>query len=155
MDNGQLRNPFGMIIKRQNMSENNWNHFKIVSHALSIVNCQFGEAAKFQFNVRVSIIISDSGFRVKKKGAGNALPGHFLSPGSGFRGSLPPDCGVTFSGRTCSRCTDPRWGSSRECPPGSAPESSSFRCRSGWRTGKRCTRYTYLRDSSYIVPPFH
>ena len=42
-----------MIIKRQNMSENNWNHFKIVPQGhhncqLSIVNCQFGEAAKFQ-----------------------------------------------------------------------------------------------------------
>ena len=36
------------------MSENNWNHFKIVPQGhnncqLSIVNCQFGEAAKFQF----------------------------------------------------------------------------------------------------------
>ena len=56
MDNGQLRNPFGMIIKRQNMSENQWNHFKIVPQGhdncqLSIVNCQFGEAAKFQFIV--------------------------------------------------------------------------------------------------------
>ena len=54
MDNGQLRNPFGMILKRQNMSENQWNHFKIVPQGhnncqLSIVNCQFGEAAKFQF----------------------------------------------------------------------------------------------------------
>ena len=54
MDNGQLRNPFGMIIKRQNMSENNWNHFKIVPQGhhncqLSIVNCQFGEAVKFRF----------------------------------------------------------------------------------------------------------
>ena len=54
MDNGQLRNPFGMILKRQNMSENKWNHFKIVPQGhnhcqLSIVNCQFGEAAKFQF----------------------------------------------------------------------------------------------------------
>ena len=43
-----------MIIKRQNMSENNWNHFKIVPQGhnhfqLSIVNCQFGEAAKFLF----------------------------------------------------------------------------------------------------------
>ena len=43
-----------MIIKRKNMSENNWNHFKIVPKGhnncqLSIVNCQFGEAAKFQF----------------------------------------------------------------------------------------------------------
>ena len=48
-----------MIIKRQNMSENNWNHFKIVplltqslstvNCQLSIVNSQFGEAAKFQF----------------------------------------------------------------------------------------------------------
>ena len=43
-----------MILKRQNMSENNWNHFKIVPQGhnncqLSIVNCQFGEAAKFQF----------------------------------------------------------------------------------------------------------
>ena len=43
-----------MILKRQNMSENNWNHFKIVpkghNHCqLSIVNCQFGKAAKFQF----------------------------------------------------------------------------------------------------------
>ena len=43
-----------MILKRQNMSENNWNHFKIVpkghNHCqLSIVNCQFGEAAKFLF----------------------------------------------------------------------------------------------------------
>ena len=52
MDNGQLRNPFGMILKRQNMSENKWNHFKIVpllTQSLSTVNCQFGEAAKFQF----------------------------------------------------------------------------------------------------------
>ena len=45
-----------MIIKRQNMSENKWNHFKIVPQGhnncqLSIVNCQFGEAAKFQFIV--------------------------------------------------------------------------------------------------------
>ena len=52
MDNGQLRNPFGMILKRQNMSENKGNHFKIVPQGhnncqLSIVNCQFGEAAKF------------------------------------------------------------------------------------------------------------
>ena len=44
-----------MIIKRQNMSENQWNHFKIVPQGhnhcqLSIVNCQFGEAAKFQFH---------------------------------------------------------------------------------------------------------
>ena len=36
------------------MSENNWNSFKIVAERhhncqLSIVNCQFGEAAKFQF----------------------------------------------------------------------------------------------------------
>ena len=36
------------------MSENNWNHFKILPQGhnncqLSIVNCQFGEAAKFQF----------------------------------------------------------------------------------------------------------
>ena len=43
-----------MILKRQNMSENKWNHFKIVpkghNHCqLSIVNCQFGEAVKFQF----------------------------------------------------------------------------------------------------------
>ena len=43
-----------MILIRQNMSENNWNHFKIVPQGhnncqLSIVNCQFGEAAKFQF----------------------------------------------------------------------------------------------------------
>ena len=43
-----------MIIKRQKMSENNWNHFKIVPKGhnncqLSIVNCQFGEAVKFQF----------------------------------------------------------------------------------------------------------
>ena len=41
-----------MIIKRQNMSENNWYHFKIVrllTQSLSIVNCQFGEATKFQF----------------------------------------------------------------------------------------------------------
>ncbi len=43
-----------MILKRQNMSENKWNYFKIVpkghNHCqLSIVNCQFGEAAKFQF----------------------------------------------------------------------------------------------------------
>ena len=54
MDNGQLRNPFGMIIKSQNMSENKWNHFKIVPQGhnncqLSIVNCQFGEATKFLF----------------------------------------------------------------------------------------------------------
>ena len=44
-----------MILKRQNIPENNWNHFKIVpkghNHCqLSIVNCQFGEAAKFQFH---------------------------------------------------------------------------------------------------------
>ena len=41
-----------MILKRQNMSENKWNHFKIVpllTQSLSTVNCQFGEAAKFQF----------------------------------------------------------------------------------------------------------
>ena len=43
-----------MILKRHNMSENKWNHFKIVPQGhnhcqLSIVNCQFGEAAKFQF----------------------------------------------------------------------------------------------------------
>ena len=43
-----------MILKRKNMSENKWNHFKIVPQGhnhcqLSIVNCQFGEAAKFQF----------------------------------------------------------------------------------------------------------
>ena len=36
------------------MSENNWNSFKIVAERhhncqLSIVNCQFGEAVKFQF----------------------------------------------------------------------------------------------------------
>ena len=53
MDNGQLRNPFGMILKRQNMSENKWNHVKIVPQGhnncqLSTVNCQFGEAAKSQ-----------------------------------------------------------------------------------------------------------
>ena len=46
-----------MILKRQNLSENKWNHFKIVpkghNHCqLSIVNCQFGEAAKFQFAKR-------------------------------------------------------------------------------------------------------
>ena len=45
-----------MIIKRQKMSENQWNHFKIVPQGhnhcqLSIVNCQFGEATKFQFIV--------------------------------------------------------------------------------------------------------
>ena len=43
-----------MILKRQNMSENKGNHFKIVPQGhnncqLSIVNCQFGEATKFQF----------------------------------------------------------------------------------------------------------
>ena len=43
-----------MILKRQNLSENKGNHFKIVPQGhnncqLSIVNCQFGEAAKFQF----------------------------------------------------------------------------------------------------------
>ena len=48
-----------MILNRQNLSENNWNHFKIVplltqslstvNCQLSIVNCQFGKAAKFQF----------------------------------------------------------------------------------------------------------
>ena len=47
-----------MILKRQNMSENKWNHFKIVPQGhnncqLSIVNCQFGEAAKFQFIMRL------------------------------------------------------------------------------------------------------
>ena len=36
------------------MSESNWNSFKIVAERhhncqLSIVNCQFGEAVKFQF----------------------------------------------------------------------------------------------------------
>ena len=39
-----------MILKRQNMSENKWNPFKIVpliTQSLSTVNCQFGEAAKF------------------------------------------------------------------------------------------------------------
>ena len=40
----------------QNMSKNNWISFKIVPQGhnnfqLSIVNCQFGEAAKFQFSV--------------------------------------------------------------------------------------------------------
>ena len=49
-----------MILKRQNMSENKWNHFKIVPQGhnncqLSIVNCQFGEAAKFQFAAFLSI----------------------------------------------------------------------------------------------------
>ena len=44
-----------MIIKRQNMSENNWNHFKIVPKGhnncqLSTFNCQFGEATKYQFS---------------------------------------------------------------------------------------------------------
>ena len=74
MDNCQLRNPFGMIIKRQNMSENNWNHFKIVPQGhnycqLSIVNCQFGEAAKFQF---VSVLIkADNLIHLKN------APGHF------------------------------------------------------------------------------
>ena len=37
------------------MSENSWNHFKIVpllTQKLSIVNCQFGEAVKFQFILR-------------------------------------------------------------------------------------------------------
>ena len=48
-----------MILNRQNLSENNWNHFKIVPQGhnncqLSIVNCQFGEAAKFQ-----SIVLFD------------------------------------------------------------------------------------------------
>ena len=48
-----------MIINRQNLSENNWNHFKILPQGhnncqLSIVNCQFGEAAKFQFIVFLS-----------------------------------------------------------------------------------------------------
>ena len=40
----------------QKMSKNNWNSFKIVPQGhhncqLSIVNCQFGEAVKFQFVV--------------------------------------------------------------------------------------------------------
>ena len=48
-----------MIIKRQNMSENKWNHFKIVPQGhnhcqLSIVNFQFGEAAKFLFIVSLA-----------------------------------------------------------------------------------------------------
>ena len=39
---------------KEKMSENNWNSFKIVAERhhncqLSIVNCQFGEAVKFQF----------------------------------------------------------------------------------------------------------
>ena len=43
-----------MILNRQNLSENNWKHFKIVPQGhnncqLSIVNCQFGEAAKCPF----------------------------------------------------------------------------------------------------------
>ena len=56
-----------MILKRQNMSENKWNHFKIVplltqslstvNCQLSIVNCQFGEAAKFQFVISKATII--------------------------------------------------------------------------------------------------
>ena len=42
------------------MSENNWNHFKIVPQGhnhcqLSIINCQFGEAAKFQFICLLSL----------------------------------------------------------------------------------------------------
>ena len=46
-----------MILKRKNMSENKWNHFKIVpllTQSLSTVNCQFGEAAKFQFAGQLS-----------------------------------------------------------------------------------------------------
>ena len=40
------------------MSEYQWNHFKIVPQGhnhcqLSIVNCQFGEAAKFPFHDRI------------------------------------------------------------------------------------------------------
>ena len=43
-----------MILNIQNLSENNWNPFKIVlwrhhNCQLSIVNCQFGEAAKSPF----------------------------------------------------------------------------------------------------------
>ena len=54
-----------MIIKRQNMSENQWNHFKIVPQGhnncqLSIVNCQFGEATKFQF---VSVLIKSDNLK--------------------------------------------------------------------------------------------
>ena len=43
-----------MILNKQNLSENNWNPFKIVPQGhnhcqLSIVNFQFGEAAKSPF----------------------------------------------------------------------------------------------------------
>ena len=43
------------MIEIRKMSENNWNSFKIVAERhhncqLSIVNCQFGEAAKFHFS---------------------------------------------------------------------------------------------------------
>ena len=49
-----------MILNKQNLSENNWNPFKIVPQGhnhcqLSIVNCQFGEAAKSLFNNPLSI----------------------------------------------------------------------------------------------------
>ena len=85
MDNGQLRNPFGMIIKRQNMSENKWNHFKIVPQGhclhnhcqLSIVNCQFGEAAKFLFILLLNLVLFSNlfFFLLRRAAAVLAQPG--------------------------------------------------------------------------------
>ena len=57
-----------MILNKQNMSENNWNPFKIVpwrhhNCQLSIVNCQFGEAAKYPYS------------QATKRGHATACPG--------------------------------------------------------------------------------
>ena len=55
-----------MILNRQNLSENNCNHFKIVPQGhncqLSIVNCQFGEAANFLFAMQLRDAGRKNGF---------------------------------------------------------------------------------------------
>ena len=61
------------------MSENNWNHFKIVPQGhhncqLSIVNCQFGEAAKFQF---ISVLTKAYNLRQHRTNASSDLSGSF------------------------------------------------------------------------------
>ena len=74
-------------------------------------------------------------------------------PGKAAVGRLSPKK-VISCGRTCSRCTDPRWGWPRGCPPGSSPESSSWHRHSGKRTAWRCTRCTCWHCSSWHRPPF-
>ena len=49
-----------MILNRQNLSENNWNPFKIVPQGhnhcqLSIVNCQFGLCAEIRFTLKTGV----------------------------------------------------------------------------------------------------